>query len=58
VPIGTDSVQVIYETPGGTLKDRLLGRADEDNVSIATAGSATSAVKRVGDGLSDAALPR
>ena len=28
VPIGDGAVQVIYKTPEGTLKDRLLGRAD------------------------------
>jgi DNA-directed RNA polymerase subunit F len=37
VPISEDSVQVIYKTPDGTLKDRLLSRADEENISIAVA---------------------
>ena len=37
VPISEDSVQVIYKTPDGTLKDRLLGRVDEENISIAVA---------------------
>ncbi len=37
VPIGEAAVQVIYKTPDGTLKDRLLNRADEPNISIATA---------------------
>ncbi len=36
VPIGDGAVQVIYKTPDGTLKDRLLNRADEENISIAT----------------------
>jgi hypothetical protein len=36
VPIGDGAVQVIYKTPEGTIKDRLLGRADEANISIAT----------------------
>ena len=37
VPVGADAVQVIYRTPDGTMKERLLGRADEDNISVATA---------------------
>src|ERR1700686_2605527 len=37
VPIGDGAVQVIYKTPEGTLKDRLLGRADEASISVATA---------------------
>jgi hypothetical protein len=37
VPISEDSIQVIYKTPDGTLKDRLLGRADEEHISIAMA---------------------
>src|SRR5450759_5421419 len=36
VPIAEGVVQIIYKTPDGTLKDRLLGRADEPNISIAT----------------------
>jgi superfamily II DNA or RNA helicase len=36
VPIATAAVQVIYKTPDGTIKDRLLNRADEPNISIAT----------------------
>src|ERR1039458_6489632 len=36
VPIAEGAVQVIYKTPDGTLKDRLLNRADEPNISIAT----------------------
>ena len=36
VPIAEGSVQVIYKTPDGTLKDRLLNRADETSISIAT----------------------
>ncbi len=36
VPIAEDAVQVIYKTPDGTLKDRLLGRADEPNIALAT----------------------
>ena len=35
VPIGEGSVQVFYRTPDGTTKERLLGRADEENISIA-----------------------
>jgi superfamily II DNA or RNA helicase len=37
VPIGEGAVQVIYKTPEGTLKDRLLSRADEASISIAAA---------------------
>ena len=35
VPISPDAVQLIYKTPDGTLRDRLLGRADEDTISVA-----------------------
>jgi hypothetical protein len=35
-PIGDGAVQLIYKTPDGTIKDRLLGRADEANISLAT----------------------
>lgn len=37
VPLGEGSVQLIYRTPGGTMKERLLGRADEQLVSVAIA---------------------
>lgn len=36
VPIGDGALQIIYKTPDGALKDRLLNRADEANISIAT----------------------
>ncbi len=36
VPIAEGAVQVIYKTPDGTLRDRLLGRADEAEINIAT----------------------
>jgi hypothetical protein len=36
VSIAEGAVQLIYKTPDGTLKDRLLNRADESNISIAT----------------------
>ncbi len=36
VPIGEGSVQVFYRTPDGTTKERLLGRLDEEGLSIAT----------------------
>jgi superfamily II DNA or RNA helicase len=36
VPIAEGAVQVIYKTQDGTLKDRLLNRADEPNISMAT----------------------
>lgn len=35
VPITEGSVTVIYKTPEGTLKERLLGRADESNIALA-----------------------
>ena len=38
VPIAEGAVQVIYKTPDGTLKDRLLNRGDEAGLSIATIG--------------------
>ncbi len=37
VPIAEGAVQVIYKTPDGTLKDRLLGRADEATIAVAVA---------------------
>lgn len=37
VPIADGTVQVIYKTPDGTLKDRLLNRADEAGIALATA---------------------
>lgn len=36
VPIGNEAVTVFYRTPDGTPKERLLGRADEASLSIAT----------------------
>jgi superfamily II DNA or RNA helicase len=36
VPIAEGAVQVIYKTLDGTIKDRLLGRADEANIALAT----------------------
>ncbi|MCU0694601.1 MAG: helicase, partial [Polyangiaceae bacterium] len=36
VPIGDGAVQAIYKTPDGTLKDRLLTRADEASIGVAT----------------------
>src|SRR6201993_3256872 len=36
VPISTDAVQLVYKTPDGTLKDRLIGRHDEENIAPAT----------------------
>jgi superfamily II DNA or RNA helicase len=37
VPIAEGAVQVIYKTPDGTLKDRLLGQADEATIALAVA---------------------
>jgi len=38
VPIGEGTVQVIYKTASGGLKERLLGRIDEAQIDIATQG--------------------
>lgn len=38
VPIGEGTVQVIYKTASGGLKERLLGRLDEAQIDIATQG--------------------
>ena len=36
VPFDDGAVQVIYKTAEGTLKERLLSRAEEDSIAIAT----------------------
>ena len=36
VPIADGAVQVLYRTPDGAIKERLLNRADEASISIAT----------------------
>jgi SNF2 family DNA or RNA helicase len=36
VPIADGAVQVIYKTPDGAIRDRLLGRSDEATIAIAT----------------------
>ncbi|MGV8121827.1 MAG: helicase-related protein [Candidatus Xenobiia bacterium LiM19] len=36
VPIGVDAMTIYYKTPDGTLKERMLTRADEVNISVAT----------------------
>jgi superfamily II DNA or RNA helicase len=36
VPIADGAMQVLYKTPDGALKERLLNRGDEPNISIAT----------------------
>ncbi|NTV45175.1 MAG: DEAD/DEAH box helicase, partial [Chlorobiales bacterium] len=36
VPIADGVIQVLYKTPDGTLKERLLTRGDEPNISVAT----------------------
>jgi hypothetical protein len=36
VPIADGACQVLYKTPDGALKERLLNRGDETNISIAT----------------------
>src|SRR6266487_2179889 len=35
-PIAEGAVEVIYKTPDGTIRDRLLGRADEESINTAT----------------------
>ena len=37
VPIAEGAVQVIYKTPDGALKERMLGRADEASIAVAVA---------------------
>src|SRR5262249_41027466 len=37
MPIAEGTVQVIYRTPDGSLKERLLGRVDEATIGLATA---------------------
>ena len=46
VPIGEGAVQIIYKIPDGTLKDRLLNRADEQYISIATTERYTGVTTR------------
>src|SRR5437870_4973088 len=36
VPIAQGTIQLIYKTPDGTIRDRLLNRNDERQISIAT----------------------
>ena len=36
VPHGDDALQLIYRMPDGVMKERLLGRADEESISVAT----------------------
>jgi len=36
VPIAEGTVQVLYKTPEGTIKERLLNRGDEAAISLAT----------------------
>jgi superfamily II DNA or RNA helicase len=36
IPIAEGAVQVIYKTTDGTLRDRLMGRADEAGIALAT----------------------
>jgi SNF2 family DNA or RNA helicase len=36
VPIAEGTVQLVYKTPDGVLKDRLLNRGDEANIDLAT----------------------
>ena len=35
-PLGDGALQLIYRTPDGEMKERLLGRADEESISVAT----------------------
>ena len=36
IPIADGVLRVIYQTPDGILKERLLGRADEESIAVAT----------------------
>lgn len=36
VPISADTIRVVYQTPDGMLRDRLVGRDDEASISMAT----------------------
>ena len=36
VPLGEGSVQLIYRTPDGSMKERMLGRVDEELIEFAT----------------------
>lgn len=36
VPLGEGSVQIIYRTPDGSMKERMLGRVDEELIELAT----------------------
>lgn len=36
VPLGEGAVQLIYRTPDGTMKERMLNRADEQNIAVAS----------------------
>ena len=36
VPHGDGALQLIYRMPDGAMKERLLGRADETSISVAT----------------------
>jgi hypothetical protein len=35
-PIAEGAFEVIYKTPDGTIRARLLGRADEESINVAT----------------------
>lgn len=37
VPLAEGSIQLIYRTPDGSMKERLLSRADEQSIDVATA---------------------
>ena len=38
IPHGSNAVQVIYRTPDGGIRERMLGRADEEMIALATVG--------------------
>jgi hypothetical protein len=37
VPLGEDALQLLYRTPSGVMQERMLGRADEDSITLDTA---------------------
>jgi SNF2 family DNA or RNA helicase len=36
VPVGADAITLVYRSPDGTIRERLVGRADEAGIAIAT----------------------
>jgi hypothetical protein len=47
VPLGGGAIQLIYRTPKGTMKERLLGIEDEHSIAVATAERLSPSVAMV-----------